>query len=215
VSRPGPATRGGRRRAPVSARRWLAMALAGLMLTGCEAHDFENENDRLREQVMKLERQLGEAQKKLQRRQGQVQALEKKLTQAAGAPDVTEPMLSQLRLGRYSGPIDTDGDDRPDTLRLYLRTLDQDGRMLPVTAEARLQVVHIPDEGEPNRLIDQRFDREQLNDAYRASFMGEHYSLELDLPDSPQPEEITVRVTVHQLSTDAEFSVQETYTLPR
>ena len=196
-----------------------AMLAAGVLLSaGCGPKNYLNENDKLRRQNMALKREIDELKDKLERRSGQLKVLKRRYeAPSATQPGLSEPTLSKIELGQYSGPIDTDGDGTDDTLRLYLRTLDQKGRMMPVVAKARLRVVHIPDKGEPKELTSQTFDEQSFSDAYRSSFTGQHYTLETKLPD-PLPEgvtEVTVKVTVTHLTSEARFSRQKSYRVTR
>jgi hypothetical protein len=199
----------------------LGLCLAGatlLLIAGCGPKNFENENDKLRRANMELKREIEQMRDKLDRQSGRIQTLQSRLA----GPSQTQPLrdaptLSQIKLGRYSGSIDNDGDGTDDTVRLYVRTLDQRGRMLPVAAKAKIQVVHIPEEGEPRRLASKNYNGKAFDEAYRSSFTGEHYTLEVKLPDSvPETvDEVTVKVTLEHLSSGATFSKQGTYRLSR
>jgi len=196
----------------------VVLVAFGLALVGCGPKNYLNENDKLRKQNMALKREIDELKEKLERQTGQLKNLETRLKgPAATQAEANTPIFSQITLGRYSGPIDTDGDDVHDKLRLYVQTLDQKGRMLPVAAKASVKLVHIPDEGEPRALVSKTYDADAFSDAYRSSFTGQHYTLETDLP-APVPEhieQVTVKVTVSHLDSNVSFSKQQTYRLAR
>jgi len=176
---------------------------------------------------MELQQQITSLRDKLDRRAGQLRSVRNRVPRGRGRsattrgastqPLLMEPTLSQIKLGGYSGVIDTNDDGRDDTVRLYVTTLDQEGRLLPVVAKATVQVVNIPQEGEPQRLASRSYSSKQFNDAYRSSFTGDHYTLETELPDSlPQKlEDVTVKVTVTHAASDTSFSAQQTYRLRR
>jgi hypothetical protein len=194
-----------------------ALALM-VVLGGCGPRNYLNENDKLRRQNLTLKREVDQLKQKLERRSGQIQVLQKRVAGPAQTqPLLDAPMLSQIELGQYSGPIDADGDGRDDTLRMYVRTLDQQGRMLPVAAEVNVKIVHIPEKGEPRDLAGKTYDAKAFDNAYRSAFTGEHYTFEVKLPD-PLPEnvdEVTTKVTLHHLTSDATFSKQAAYRLAR
>jgi hypothetical protein len=196
----------------------LGLICCALGVSACGPRNFVNENDKLRREKMSLQREIESLRQKLARRSGQLETLRGRLAGPAGTqPTLMEPVLSDIQLGDYSGPIDADGDGQHDTLRLYVDTLDQEGRLLPVVAEARVQVVHIPDKGEPQAVASNQYSAEQFNEAYRSSFTGKHYTLEVDLP-RPLPkslDQITVKLTLKHGPTGNRFTAQETYRLTR
>ena len=190
-----------------------AAAAAGLLaVSGCTLgpRNFENENDRLRREVMQLEEQVEELSAQLKRRLGEIQHLRAKLDVP---PDVETPMLSDVELGRYTGAVDDDGDGRDDALVAYVRTLDQKGRFLPVSAEAALAAAVIDVEGEtPDVWVfqRQRFDTEAFDRAFRTGLTGTHYTLRLALPEQGElPEEVTLRVVVSPVTSEATFTDQK------
>jgi len=206
-------------------RAWRRVAAIGLTLpvivgamAGCGRTSYLNEADRLRRENMELKDKNQQLTERTERLEGRLKTLRQRLSgPSATRPAVDEPALSQIKLGRYTGPIDNDGDGIDDTMRLYVRTLDQHGRMLPVAAEATVKVVRIPSRGEPKALATKTYDASAFNEAYRSSFTGQHYTLQVSLP-RPLPEgvdEVTAKVIVEHAETGTRFSSQGTYRLTR
>lgn len=187
-------------------------AAVSLAVAGCTVgpRNFENENDRLREQVMTLEEQVEELSEQLERRLGEIQHLRVRLDVPA---DADVPVLADVELGRYTGAVDEDGDGRDDAVVAYVRTLDQDGRFLPVAAEATLAAAVIDVEGDDAdvRVFQrQRFDRDAFDDAFRTGLTGTHYTLRLTLPEEGElPDEVTLRIQVSPVTTTASFTDQK------
>lgn len=186
------------------------------MLSGCGfggPKNFENENDRLRAENLELRRQVQRLDEALALRLGEVRSLRAKLDgQRAAPPGVETPILSAIRLDRHSGPIDEDGDGRPDAVVAYVRTLDQRGRFLPVAAEVALALAEIDADADAVAVIARRrVTFEQFDDAFRSGLTGTHHTLRLPLPpDSAAdlPEQATLRVELSPADSDAEFTAQ-------
>ncbi|MFP4143848.1 MAG: hypothetical protein ACOCTI_01755 [Phycisphaeraceae bacterium] len=201
--------------------RLALLVILAVSLAGCFGgpRNFENENDRLRAEVLRLNRQVDRLETQLERRIGQVHALQRQANGATAEvemPDADPPVLSQLRIGRYSGAVDTDGDDAPEQLRVYLEPLDQRGRLLPVAGRAVLRVVAIPEAGEPRVLAERTWGPDQFDATWRSGLTGRHYTLELDLPE-PLPEmpgELTAQVIFTQARTGHVLRAQEVVELP-
>lgn len=202
--------------APYPSRRAVASvgvaALFVLAASGCTVgpRNFENENDRLRREVVQLEERVEELSGQLERRLGEIQHLRAKVDMPS---DVETPMLSDVELGRYTGAVDQDGDGRNDAVVAYVRTLDQKGRFLPVAAEATLAAAVIDVEGEtPDVRVfqRQRFDTEAFGEAFRTGLTGTHYTLRLALPEQGElPEEVTLRVAVSPVTSETTFTDQK------
>jgi len=194
------------------------LLVAAFATVGCQRgpRNFENENDRLRAEVMKLQRQRDELQSTLDRRLGELQSLRQQLDRTAATqpmPGAEPPTLVSLQMGQYSGGVDTDDDGVDDLIRIYLRPLDQKGRLLPVAGRAHVKVVAIPDTGDPRLLAEQNYDPQSFENAWRSGFTGEHYTLQLPLPaDLPADiQQVTVRVTFTQARTGIELDTQQPF----
>lgn len=196
------------------------IAVAALSMTqvvGCGARVAE-ENSRLRRQVLELEDRVDELEQQVAAKNVQIRTFERKLEQpdppVTGVRPSDLPMLAGIGFGRYSGAFDTTGDGADDTVRVYLLTEDQHGRFLPIAGKATVQVVWIPQDGEPVELAKKTFDPAALRDAYVAGLTGTHYTLEVKLP-SPLPAaikdrvEATTKVTVTDAASGATLTKQQ------
>jgi len=192
---------------------------AACLLPACSRgpRNFTNENDRLRAQNLELERSVAQLEDALARREGELDALRQQQEDARPLPGVTPPTLAQLKLDRYSGPVDTDEDGVDDLVRVYVKPLDQDGRVIPVVGVATLTLVAITDDAEPVQLAQQRFDADAVRGAYRSGLAGTHYTLELALPAdaSAGPSTLAVRLTFIDAATGAEHRVSAAYNVAR
>lgn len=209
-------------RNPLRFRR-AAAALGLVVLAGCQIgpRNFENENDRLRAQNLALRQEVEALEDRLELRLGELETLRQQVNPAtqpgADVPQGESPVLSRLEFDRLSGPVDEDGDEADDLIRVYLEPQDQRGRLLPVAGRAVVRAVTIPAEGEPTLLAERVYEPEAFESAWRSGITGRHYTLELPLPE-PLPEhagDVTVKVTFTQANTGHQLTAQQPMTLRR
>ena len=203
-------TAGGRRGAVQRTLLAGCGALVVLSLGGCFGpRNYLNANDRLRSENLKLKRQVQDLQQKVALEKGQVSALTQRLhPKPAHMPGAVIPQLSKLEIGRFSG-VTTDQGKRE--LRVYLQTLDQHGRLLPVAGRATVKAVAIPDHGQPEVVAHRTFEPKAFDQAYRSSFMGSHYSLVLPLgkPLPTDVNQLVVKVVFVQAETAVTLRVEK------
>ena len=196
--------------------RAAACACAALLALGCRTGSFENENDDLRRRNMELAEQVAELQDRIELRENEIDALEQQLHDGTKPMEgVASPRLVAVRLGRYSGPLDTDGDGVDDQVRVYVQTLDQQSRFMPVAGRASLQIAHVQPEQEPKLIAERVYESADLDAAYRTGLTGTHYTLETPLPQ-PLPAgvgQITVTVFVTSADTGATLSDTQTFNM--
>ena len=206
----------------VSAPPRETLLLLALCLPACGPKNFTNENDRLRRANLDLTREVDQLEKKLSLRVDEVESLQQQVRSGSsastaatqpGGPPLAQPTLARVEIGRYSGPVDSDGDDRDDSIRLYLRTLDGQGRMFPLPATALVGLLEIRDDEAPELIASKAFDAKEFDGSYREGFTGTHYTLEVELPpnvDEPL-EDALIRVSVTDLRTGAKVTAQQPF----
>lgn len=189
-----------------------------LMLPACGGpRNFTNENDRLRKENLELKRTVETLQRDLKRRSLQIEQMEQASTRPGLPAEVATvkasdlPKVTDIEFDRFTGSIDTNHDDIDDTLRVYLRTLDQRGRFLPAAGHAILQVVNIPSNGSPVEIARQVYPPKDFAEAYRTGIGGTHYTLELALPTNlgKGTHQFTVKVTFVDAATGQTFSNEQ------
>lgn len=191
-----------------------------VLLVGCTRgpRNFHNENDRLRAENLQLQRAVEDLELALARKDDELGVMRQRLEGASPVPGAQTPALTTIELGRYSGPVDTDGDGRDDVVRLYLKTLDQHGRTLPVegTASVALVLLGDGDEQPPSAIADKAYDAQALRDSHRSGFTGTHYTFELPLNNAPDGvSSLAARVTLTDAATGAKHEAVEAYTVTR
>jgi hypothetical protein len=195
------------------AARFLAVLplLGAFAVTGCGPKNFENENDRLREENLKLQQQVDGLNEQMELRLGEIEALRAETAAERAIKDADPPVLAKIELERFTGAIDTDEDGRDDLIRVYLIPLDHQGRLFPVAARVKVQAVAIHDDAPPALLATRTYEPDEFDSAYRANFTGYHYTLELNLPESLDPAvtSATVKVTLTEAVTGHVLSAEE------
>jgi hypothetical protein len=207
-------------------RTGLAIAVS-LSVTACTAtvggdgRSVRQHNDDLRRANLELEREVEATRERLT---GLEQALAAHRRAADGrTPEdprldgAVTPVLAGLNFARYTGPVDTDGDGSDDAVRLYVRPVDQFGRMLVVGGIVNVQVLRVESEQPPRVVAERTFSPGELDGAYRTGLTGDHYTLEVALPGAGlgEAEAVTVLATLTEAGTGQRVERQERFGLQR
>ena len=158
---------------------WFTAALA---LAGCRATLVPPDGaDPERVQLQKQSEQLAQLQAKNQELSSQMEALRARLASegatvpSAAALEAT-PALAGLSLGS-AGAIECA--DAGCVARVYLEPRDGRGRFVQIVGSVAVAVALVDPDGRTQTLGQRTFDPLELRDAYRAGFMGTHYTLEV------------------------------------
>lgn len=194
-------------------RRWLARTFVVILLvaTGCsrKPRNFLYETDQLRKDNLDLQRQIEGLENAIALRLEEIHRLEQ---QVSGSRQRIEgariPQVTALRFDRYTGAIDANDDGMDDTVRVYLKTLDQQGHFIPVAGRAVVQAVLIQPGRVATVLNETTYEPQAFSAAYRCGLTGTHYTLELDLPSPPTAEagQITLKLTFTDAATGVQLS---------
>ena len=188
----------------------LLVVLALSAVPGCGPKNLLNADDELRRQNMELAREVESLQEQLRLRTAEVESWRAQVYPGELPPGVNPPVLAGIEIDRYSGPVDLDRDGTDDVARIYVRPIDQQGRMIPVAGTLNVRLVTVPETGEPAVLAEATLDPAALDDAFRQGFTGPYYQIELALP-ADTPEMIAARVTLQQAGLDVTVSDQAGY----
>ncbi|MEQ9454469.1 MAG: hypothetical protein RLN76_07740 [Phycisphaeraceae bacterium] len=178
-------------------------------LPGCSA---SRDNAVLRRERAEHQDTIARMTEELRRSEAEIAALRQRLELKGNVEGADAPVFSQVTLGRLSGAVDTDEDGVKDTLRAYVRTLDDRGRMRPISGQAVVDVVRIVSGGEPVVLARKVYGPKAFDAAYRSGITGTHYTFELPI-DGAAVDEATVRVTITDTESGLVASVQQTFSL--
>lgn len=189
----------------------VILSMLFLLLTGCGPKNFLNENDKLREENLRLKQQVEALNSQMELRLGEIEALRAQSAGERAIRDADPPVLAKIAFDRYTGALDTNEDGRDDLVRVYLKPLDHQNRLFPVAGRLKLQAVALQDDAPPMLLASRTYEPDEFDKAYRANFTGYHYTLELPLPESLDPAitSVTVRATFTEAVTGLELTEEQ------
>lgn len=178
-----------------------------LFAAGCQSgpRNYTNENDRLREEAMKLRQKIEHLTQRADAAEKQLE-IEKSGGAAGPLPrGVQKPVTTRVEIVKPSRGIDTDKNGSDDAVRLYLETYDYHDRFLPTVGKLQVSVAAIPAGGQALTVGLMEFDAKAFDEAYRSGLAGTHYTLVVPLT-APVPqgvETLTVTVKLTDLLTGA------------
>ncbi|MEE9404656.1 MAG: hypothetical protein V3V20_07170 [Algisphaera sp.] len=204
-------------------RRIAGGVLVALMLlsAGCRiggsGKSFVNENDDLRSENVKLSREIDQFQERARLQEAELSTLREGKQGDHPLSGATVPVLSDLKFARYTGPVDTNQDGEDDRLVLYIMPVDQMGRMSVTAGRLNLQAVTLEANTPPRVIADRTYEPLEFDTCYRTGLTGDHYSVQLDLPENLPGDlkTITVQLTLTQAGTGIEVEAQESFRLRR
>ena len=177
--------------------RWLVLGtLAGLMsLAGCAAETG---------QVLDLQRDKLELQRKLRRAEGTIAQQQKDLRQKdeqiSTLSNLDQEQLKvlftveKIVLGRYSGPTNPDKKGTDDGVRVYLIPQDQSGRTVTAAGSVEIDVFDLARK-EESLLMSYSFSAAKAKEHWQSSSLAHHYSFTCPWKDrEPLGDEITIHV---------------------
>ncbi len=186
-----------------------AIALAfTCALSGCSSGPSRvaTENDRLRAQVVELEKEVRAV-------KGRNAELEAQLRHASKAPGTVSeevaaatPRLVAISLGRLSHASDDNADGRFDSLVLYLDPADGLNRFMQIVGTVSMHAAVLPVDAPAQTIGQATVGPKALRDAYRSAFGGPSYTLTLPITPPADATECTVRVVFTDAYTGQEYS---------
>ncbi len=200
---------------------WLVLALSlPSFLTACAptrvggSKSPDTVLNQQREELYQLRREVETLEEKLDLQLAQLKAYEARLQgepRVDGVDASDLPQAVKVVFKSQSGPIDTDNDRAPDQVVLYIQTVDQAGRFIPVAGVATAQLTVTAAGGAPTELASRTWQPKPFARTYRSGITGTHYTLELDLPDKlpDGAAEATAVITINDASTGNTLTAQK------
>ncbi len=184
-----------------------------IFLSGCGAKNFENENDRLRREVLDLKSQIGTLSNRAAAAEKQLEI--EKQAKAGQAPvlpqGVHRPVVSRIEIVKPSRGVDENKDGHDDAVRVYLETWDSRGRFLPALATVKVTVCAVAAGLPAVTVATGEFDAKAFDESYRSGIGGTHYTLRVPLT-SPIPKgigQVTVSIELTDLTTGASHKAEK------
>ncbi|HVP72364.1 MAG TPA: hypothetical protein VMS30_01410 [Phycisphaerales bacterium] len=167
----------------------LMILLASLWLCGCGVSNsvVATENDRLRAQVMELEKQVKTLESRNSELQTQIEAQARVPSSIPREIAENTPHVTGVSINRLSQARDSDGDGRLDSIILYLEPADGLGRFLQIVGSVSMHAAILPPNGPAKTIGQKTLGPAELRDAYRSAFTGQYYSLILPIEPPPAP----------------------------
>jgi len=188
-----------------------------LLLTGCgaSAQKLSEQNDQLRRENMQLVRQVTQLRENIHGRLDEIKALRQKKGLPNTANHATPPKVMFLALDRYTNAVDTNHDGIDDHVRIYLETLDDARRFIPVAATVAVQVAYLKPSQPPVILVEKNYDHAAVAASYRSNLTGTHYTFDLPLPEKLDPKitQITLALTLFETATGKTLTTQRSLPL--
>ena len=190
----------------------LALALTAVMLAGlivgCDQVPSDVHSQLITEQkrVRQLEQDNEALGQQLLRQERQMETLlalgEKRLEQLY--------FVDSIRLGRYSGGWDLDGDGKPDGIKVFLTPHDQYGTAIKAAGSATVQLYDLAAKPDENLIAEFNWTVEELPKAWASGFMSYHYTLNCPWGEErPANDVVTVRVVFVDYLTGKTFCAQK------
>ena len=207
--------------------RCVRVAAAGLVAltvfgaAGCRVggsgKSFDNVNDELRADNLKLSRDIEAFEDRVRLLDAELLTLRQDRQGAAPLPGAIPPVLAGLKFARYTGPIDTDGDAVDDQVAMYIQPVDQLGRMRVTAGRLNVQAVALKADTPPRVVADRTYEPREFDGCWRTGLTGDHYSIVLDLPADLAGDvtSVTVQLTLTEAGTGVVVEVQQSFTLRR
>jgi len=181
---------------------------------GGDGRSLAQHNDELRRDNLELRQQIESTQQQLALLENELRVYRDGAATGQAIPGAAAPIFSGIELGRYSGPVDNDGDGVDDELRLYVKPTDQRGRTLITPGRAVVRLIQTDSEP-PKVWAEQTWAPAQWDGTYRSGFTGDHYSLALPLPAgyAAASDTLTVMIEITEATRGIVQKKQVAYTL--
>lgn len=194
----------------MTTRTIALLAVAGLLVTliGCGPSEVEI----LRTEVRGLENQIADLEKdKTELEEGLVQR-DEQIETLLGLGDKRLEQLyyvQSIRLGKYSGGYDSDGEPGDEGVKIYLSCVDQEGTTIKAAGSLTIELFDLGAEAGDIPLGEYTFTVEELGQWWSSGFMSYNYSVECPWQAGPPDhEEVTFVVKFTDYLTGESFKTQ-------
>ena len=184
----------------------MSASLAGCAGSGSTAAA----NDRLREKVVDLEKQIRQHKGQIAHLQARVKVAE---TTSSASEELLEntPHVAEITIGNLSHLKDRDGDDKADELVVYIEAADGWGRSIQLIGQLSVHAVVIQAGYDAITLGRVNLGPAEVRRAYRSSITGTHYTVNIALvvPEGVNIDQITVKAEYVDGYSGVRYSAQQ------
>jgi len=122
--------------------------------------------------------------------------------------------VTDIKLGRYTGGLDVDGEGGDDGVRVYLRPVDRDGHALKAAGDVSIRLFDLAAKPEESLLAEYEFPVEEAAKHWQAGFITYHYRFDCRWKSRPPKNpDVTVRASFTDYLTGKTFSAQKLCTV--
>lgn len=199
-----------------SAQRWprrsavsAALLIACVVAVGCNSQQAD-----LAQRLRKLDAENVRLTRRVNQTNQRVAALEKQLQTLQGFPPERMAHFvtaAQAKIGRFTGPFDSDNDGIDDGIKVYLKLRDRHGDTIKAGGQVDIEFWDLAASQDQRLLGTWQFAMANLSAHWLAGMMADHYRFELTWPGGRPPRNlyITVKLRFADAITGAVFESQK------
>ena len=118
--------------------------------------------------------------------------------------------VNDIRLGKYTGGLDTDGKDGDEAIKVYLDPVDQYGSLIKAAGDVKIQLFDLATPSGENLIGEYSWGVDEMPEHWSdALFGGSHFSFVCPWKQLPAHNQITVRVEFTDYLTGKTFTAQK------
>ena len=118
-------------------------------------------------------------------------------------------VVDRIKLGRYTGGIDTDKKPGQDAIKVIVKPYDRAGSIIKAAGEIKIQLFDLGAPKAERLIAEFIYPVEKIGKHWSSGFMSYHYSFDCLWPSPPKNPDITVRAEFTDYLTGKTFSDQK------
>lgn len=198
-------------------RCWMVLSIvACLPLGGCFGPNYAQVASDLRAKNLQLERDLATERQQRRDLNATVAVLNEQLdARTPRVASLSRERLAQLftvgrvEIQKSTDAWDADNDGRPESFRVFVRPLTEDGTVLPATGELRIEAFDLAQEEGTQRIGRWTFGPETLKRQWYSTIGTNHFAMTCPWAERPRHREITFKIRFVDALTGQAFEDQE------
>jgi hypothetical protein len=178
----------------MAGRSIALLAVSACLLSCSSSKRISQANDLLRRRNYDLEQEVQVLKRRNSELESELKVATTQPTELSPELRAATPHVAEISIGRLTHLADADRNGEPDTLVAYIHPADGRGRFTQMAGTLTATVASVPDDGEAQTIGRLLLDPIELRDAYRSSFTGQHYAVEIPVNVDHRSASIVVRI---------------------